>query len=186
MGGLPDLLIETGTVQGPNFGAAGLQQYQALWQTWQTILLQGMWGFKALSIPVAPEPINISWWQQDPNAPFNLDMVLDDAAGYAPDVGDIVAVRSVLMGVSGAQRPIGRWRVRSVMQVDPTHHAYELDQSSAYQAALVQEPGTVESVSYEYVAYATVLDLQQAGHKRGIGPVRPRGRQKRPVRRQPV
>jgi hypothetical protein len=184
LAGLPDVLIRTGTPVGPDFGAAGLQGYQALWLTWQTLLLNGQWGFLALNLLPNGQPAPISYWQQATAAPFNIQFVLPNNAAYIPVVGAIVHVRGVLMGVTGAERPIGRWRIKSTTAVDANNTAFELDKSSAFQAVLVDRPGTVESVQSSYVAYDRLTNLLQTTRRRGIGPVRPRGRSRPRVRRQ--
>lgn len=186
MAGLPDALIQTGNPVGPNFGAAGLVGYQALWLSWQAIVLNGQWGFYALNLLPDGQPGQISYWQQSTAAPFNLQFILPNAATYRPAVGAVVHIRKVLMAVTGVPRPIGKWRIKSITAVDANNSAYELDQSSGYQAVLVQQPGTVESVQSSYVAYATITNLLQTTRRRGIGPVRPRGRSRARVRRQPV
>jgi hypothetical protein len=184
LAGLPDAFIFTGNPVGPDWGAAGLNNYQALWNTFINILLNGNWGWNALNTLPAGQPQAISFWQQSASAPFNCQIVIPNNAPYLPTVGSIVHVRKTLMGVTGVPRPIGRWRIKLSGAVDTNNNFYELDQSSSFQAVLVQQPGTVESVSYGYVAYATAGGLLQTSRRRGIGPVRPRGRSRRPLRRQ--
>src|SRR5207253_4720856 len=159
---------------------------QGLWMSWQNILLNGQWGWNALNTLPAGQPQQIAYWQQSAVAPFNLQFVLPNTAVYQPVVGAVIHIRKTLMGVSGAPRPIGRWRIKATGAVDASNTFFELDQSSAYTAVLIQQPGTVESVTYGYVAYATLSNLLQTSRRRGIGPVRPRGRSRRPLRRQAV
>jgi len=186
IGGLPDALIRTGVPIGPDMGATGLTGFQGLWNSWLTLLLSGQWGFRALALLPAGQPGPISFWQQAIAAPFNLQFILPNAAVYQPSVGDIVHIRGVLMGVTGAPRPIGRWRIRSKTAFDANNSVYELDQSSGYQAVLIDQPGTVESTTTAYVAYQTMGNMLQTSRRRGIGPVRPRGRSKPRARRQPA
>ena len=186
LAGLPDLVFSTGKVIGPTFSPPGLTGYQALYNTWQSILLNGNWGFIPLNILPVGQPAPIAFWQQATFAPFNLQFILPNTGAYQPNVNDTVHVRGVLMGTSGVPRPIGRWKVKSKTAFDANNTAYELDQSSAYQAVLIQIPGTVESVTYGFAPFAAVTNAQQTTHKRGIGPVRPRGRSRPRQRRQPV
>lgn len=186
MAGLPDLVISTGKIVGPTFAVPGLNGYQALWQSWWSVMTNGNWGFIPLNILPVGQPQAIAFWVQGQTAPFNLGMVLANTAAYKPAVGDTVHVRGVLMGTSGVPRPIGRWKIKSISAYDANNTIYELDQSSAYQAVLIQINGTVESVSYGFAAYSTADNAQQTSHKRGIGPVRPRGRSRPRQRRQPV
>lgn len=186
LAGLPDVLIKTGTPTGPDFGAAGLSGYQAIWYQWLAFLFNGKWGFRALDALPAGQPQEISFWDQAVDSPFNIRFILPNNAAYKPAVGEIVHVRGVLMGVTGAPRPIGNWKIRSVEAFDADNDAYTLDGSSAYQAVLIQIAGTVEQITRSYVAYDSMMNLLQTSRKRGIGPVRPRGRSRPRVRRQPV
>jgi hypothetical protein len=186
LAGLPDFLIKTGATCGPDFGHAGLLGYQALWNSWRDLLLSGTWGFYCLNLLPNGQPAPISFWITMTAAPFNIAFVLPNSSPYVPTVGSVVHVRGALMGVTGAPRPIGNWRIKSVSAFDAGNTTFELDQSSGYQAALIQMPGTVESVIRGYQPYTDMGNLLQTTRKRGIGPVRPVGRKKPRARRQPV
>jgi hypothetical protein len=134
----------------------------------------------------AGQPGRISYWLQSQDAPFNLQFVLPNTAVYRPAIQEVVHVRGVLMAVSGVPRPIGRWKVIRTGAVDANNTWYELDRSSAYQAVLVDQPGTVESVTSSYQAYFSATTMLQVSRKRGIGPARPHGRSRPRARRQPV
>jgi hypothetical protein len=185
MGGLPDALYSTGAVVGPNFGFAGNNNYQALFQNWLDYLLNGMWGFFCLNSLPAGQPEPIAWWEQSTIAPYNLLMVLDVGQPFQPILSQVVHVRGTLMGVTGVPRPVGKWRIKSIQSIDPTHNGFELDKSNQYQAVLIDQPGTVEQVTRGYTAYTSAANYLQGKRQRGVGPVRPHGRSKRPVRRQP-
>lgn len=183
LAGLPDLLFQTNPV-GPNWGATGMPGFQQAWMIWQTILLNGTWGTLFLNRLPAGQPVNIAYWQQSTVAPFNCLIAIPTTSTYQPAVGSVVHVRKVLMGVTGTPRPIGRWRIKSQSADGSGNNLYELDQSSAYQAVLVQQPGTVESVSTGYQPFVSLGNYLQTSRRRGIGPVRPRGRSKPRLRRQ--
>jgi hypothetical protein len=185
MAGLPDVVFSTGGIIGPTFSDPNLQQYAALWGAWKNIMLNGNWGSVFLNILPNGQPQQIGYWVQSPNAPGNLQFVLPNAAAYKPNVGDIVHIRGVLMFGAGVPRPVGKWRVIATGAQDANNTFFELDKTSAYQAILVDQPGTVESVSFGFQSYAAFDNAQQTSRKRGIGPVRPRGRSRRPARRQP-
>lgn len=185
LAGLPDEVFSTGGVIGPTFANPVLQQYAGLWGAWKAIMLNGNWGSIFLNVLPPSQPGPIAFWQQAGFAPFNLQFVLPNTAAYKPLVGDTVHIRGVLMGTTGVPRPIGNWKVKSINAVDANNTAYELDQSSAYQAVLIQMPGTVESVIKAFQPYASFDNAQQTSRKRGIGPVRPRGRSRPRQRRQP-
>lgn len=186
LAGLPDAFIKTGDPSGPDFGAAGLVNYQSMWNNWLTLLTNGDWGFKPLDLLPAGQPGKISFWQQAIAAPFNAQFILPNTATYRPAVGEIVHIRGVLMATSGATRPIGRWRIIATGAYDANNTFFELDKSSYITTVLIDQPGTVESVTSSYQAYLYTGNLLQVSRKRGVGPTRPRGRSRTRARRQPV
>jgi hypothetical protein len=183
LAGLPDALLQTNPV-GPNWSAAGLAGFQNYWNIWSSIILNGQWGTNFLNRLPAGQPVNIAYWQQSTVAPFNLQFAIPTTSGYQPSVGSIVHIRKVLMGVTGVPRPLGRWKIKSTSADGSGNNLYELDQSSAYQAVLIQQAGTVESVTFGYQPFVSLSNYLQTSRRRGIGPVRPRGRSKPRLRRQ--
>lgn len=184
LAGLPDLLFQTNPV-GPNWGAQGMPGFQQAWLTWQGILLNGLWGTNFLNRLPAGQPVKINYWQQSATAPFNCQFAIPTTSAYQPAVGSTVHIRGVLMATSGVPRPIGKWRVKSQSADGSGNNLYELDQSSTFQAVLVQQPGTVESVTYGYQPFVSLGNYLQTSRRRGVGPVRPRGRSRPRLRRQP-
>jgi len=184
LAGLPDAFITTATPGGPDFAAPGLVNYQAKWDSWKAIVLNGKWGFKARAPLVANEPVAITSWTNQTDAPYELVMGVASADGHW-DVGDIIHVKHVLMSSDQMDRPIGKWRVRSWSD-SGVETLYVLRNSGAFDAAQIEEPGTAETVGYAYVAAQSVDPANQTSRKRGVGPVRPRGRSSRRRRRQAI
>jgi hypothetical protein len=182
LAGLPDAFITTAGAGGPDFSAVGLSGYQAKWDAWHAIATGGLWGFKALADLPPAQPFEITSWSNQTDAPFELILGLPGDQGIW-DVNDVVHVRGVLMFDEQHSAPVGRWRIRSVSQT-ATETFYTLRGSGAFDSSLIEQPGTIESVGYEYVPFVSVDPANQTSRRRGIGPLRPRGRSRGRRRRQ--
>lgn len=185
MCGIPDNVTVTGGAQTVTFTGPGLAGYQAAFTNYIEELLNSDWGFFTRQINAPANRTEILEWEQQTLTPFNLGIVLSDAATYKPAVRDIVDIQGVKMVNRNALRPFGKWFVDSITSKGDGTSVYELRSSSAYDASLVDWPGTVEPVVKAYMAYNKYELLGAGKRARGVGPVRPRGRSRPRQRLQP-
>lgn len=195
--GVPDDMIFTSPA-GPNIAAvAGYEEYFATWKA----LLEGQlgalggapantWGFRCRAGSDSTNRKPILNWTQSAGSPANLifhvttgTLVKGTGGGASPVVqGDVVQVRNVKMLVPGTPRPIGHWRVAKKTTVGAVDE-FELRSTAGYDAEAIDDPGTVEPVTYEYAPYKEVTLTGQRTRKRGVGSLRARGRSRGRSRR---
>lgn len=186
MGGLPDSLFVYGASLGPNFAGPG-GSYQGNFQAYITLLTTGsLWGTNVLQPLPANQPVAIGNWQQGAAPNLNAQIVLPNTAAFLPAINQIVHIRGVLISGSTSKQYWGKYKIVATGAVDANNTFFELGNSAFILAVTVDanHKGTVEQVSYGVETYTAAQNYQQGSHKRGIGPVRPRGRSRRPSRRQ--
>lgn len=186
MGGLPDSLYVYGSSLGPNFAGPG-GSYQGNTLAYFNLLTTGgLWGTNVLQPLPAGQPVAIGNWQVGPAPALNAQIVLPNTSVFLPAIGQIVHVRAVLTTQFNPKQYWGKYKIVATGAVDANNTFFELGNSFFINTQTIDtnHKGTVEQVAYGVETYLAYQNFQQGSHKRGIGPVRPRGRSRRPSRRQ--
>lgn len=171
LAGIPDPLIRL-SPPGPDYNA--VPDFMKGWRAYRDLLCNGSWGFKARALANPSFAVPIYDWQIQPEAPFELVAIIpseDDFAG----VGDDVQVRNVKGVNRGVRVPNGKWAVRGKAQVGILMQ-YTLRNAVGYDPTQFMKPGSVEPIMWQDAIYVEGKIVGQATRKRGVGPVRPRGR----------
>src|SRR5262245_28011234 len=171
MSGVPDDLLGTDP-PGPRY--ALVPTWVDAWKKYEDIVTNGVWGFRARSIPREQNVVDVGDWTLESTAPFQLICQIADVNDFA-SVGDQVQVRGVRSAFVGAPVPNGKWQVRAKADSGGIV-SMTLRGAIGFDPSGFLDTGTVEPVLYQYVASLTADITGQGTRKRGVGPVRRRGR----------
>src|SRR5262245_15196297 len=171
MAGLPDDLLGTDP-PGPKYQA--VPTWIDAWTKYEQVVTDGLWGFKARKIPREATIVPVGDWTLESTAPFQLICQISSLNDFAA-VGDEGQVRGVRSAFVGAPVPNGKWKVRA-KATSGGITSMTLRGAIGFDPSGFEEVGTIEPVLFEYVASLTAEITGQGTRKRGVGPVRRRGR----------
>lgn len=171
MAGLPDDLLRTNP-PGPHYD--DVPGWLEAFKVWAALLVNGDWGFKSRVINTPADMKAIHQWNVEAAAPFRLILSVDEGDGFM-DVGDEIQVRGVTTYNQGQAKPLGKFDVAAT-SVGAGLKNVTLRGAVGFDPTQFDDLGSVEPVEYEYVAYKSIKPVGQTTRKRGVGPVRPRGR----------
>lgn len=174
MAGLPDALLRT---NGPGPDYVAVPTWSAAYEAWKALVTNGRWGFEARRPEDYANAVGILDWRLEDASPFQLIASISSLDDFA-SVGDDVQVRNVVAYNRGVAMPNGRWKVREKLP-SGDEVGYVLRGAVGYDPDQIKEPGAIEPVTYETVVNRKVRIVGQTTRKRGVGPVRPRGRSSR-------
>lgn len=174
MAGIPDALLRTAE-SGPDFAA--VPTWSAAYERWKTFVTGGRWGFEARRPDDYANAVGILDWRLEDASPFQLIAVISSTDDLA-SVGDEIQVRNVSAYNRGMPVPNGRWKVRGKLP-SGDEMGYLLRGAVGFDPNQFESPGAIEPVTYETVANRKCKIVGQTTRKRGVGPVRPRGRSSR-------
>lgn len=176
MAGIPDAIVRTDWA-GPDFTA--VPNYSDSLQAFMDTLTHGSWGFKCRLLTGINDVLGYS---NEAAPPFRLVIRTDATLPFDASPGDVIQIRGAQTDPRGLPSPNGMWRVALRSEGGGSRN-FTLLNSAGVDANTIVKFGTVEDVEYHFTPYAGWKTVQQGTRKRGVGPLRPRGRVKRRILR---
>lgn len=171
LAGVPDDLIVTAP-SGPDYAA--VPEFVDAWNLYRNLLTNGSWGFKARSLNREANLVDVVDWNLEPNAPFSLVASIDALNDFGA-VGDQVQIRGVSALTRGTRLPNGIWKIKAKSGAGGLVN-FTLRSAIGYDPTNFDDAGTIEPVLFQYATYLVGKIIGQGTRKRGVGPIRPRGR----------
>jgi len=177
MAGIPDAIIQTAPA-GPNF--SGAPGWKGKFNAWAAFLKAGTWAFRTRVVPNDATQQPIQLWQNSADAPYALQATVNAGDPTTWRVGVLVQVSGVTSLQRGGAVPRGEYKITARAEGVPGP-AFTLGSAIGYDPATFRDNGRLTLVQYEYATITGVEVNGQQTRKRGVGPLRRRGRS--PVRR---